>query len=163
MKHTILTLSCIAFAGFAMAKDSTDQVWKRSNPDVVVYLPTGNADGDNEMFLVFEAPKSDELLAVWTQSTVENNGDNRATFARSKDGINWSKPMILKGIGPGRKDNREASWVFPVVAKTGRIYCFYVKEMEIHMAKGRQMGGPIGTLVSDDNGHRLLSKLWGKK
>jgi hypothetical protein len=29
------------------------------------------SDGDNEMFIVFQAPQSDELLGMWTQSSVE--------------------------------------------------------------------------------------------
>jgi len=46
--------------------------WRRSNPDIVVYLPKeGNFnDGDNEHFLVFESPGGD-LLAIWTQSSSE--------------------------------------------------------------------------------------------
>jgi len=124
---------------------------RRTNPDVIVYVPTGNSDGDNEHFQVFDAPKSDELFAVWTQSTVEGRGDNRVAFARSRDGIHWSDPVILKGKGPGRKDQRQASWAFPVVAKTGRIYCFYTKEME--KVDARQSSGVMGSLYSDDNGH----------
>ena len=64
--------------------------WLRTNPDVVVYLPKGKEDGDNEHFLVFEAPHSDELLALWTQSSVEGKGDNRAVIARSMDGKHWT-------------------------------------------------------------------------
>ena len=46
-----------------------DIEWKRSNPDIKVFVPTGSAiyNGDNEHFLVFKAPKTDELLAMWTQ------------------------------------------------------------------------------------------------
>ena len=62
--------------------------WQRSNPDIVVYLPKGGAlnDTDNEHFLVFEAPKSDELLAMWTQSSCEGRGDNDLLPARSAEG-----------------------------------------------------------------------------
>jgi len=43
-----------------------DVEWKRSKPDICVYLPKGSGiyNGDNEHFLVFKAPKSDELLAL---------------------------------------------------------------------------------------------------
>ena len=123
---------------------------QRTEPDMVVYAPKGDSDGDNEHFLVFKAPKSDELLAIWTQSTVEGRGDNRVAFARSSDGVHWSDPTILKGKAPGRKETRQASWAFPVVAKTGRIYCFYTKETE--KTDQRQGGGVMGSMYSDDNG-----------
>ncbi|MFZ2644085.1 MAG: hypothetical protein WA117_24045 [Verrucomicrobiia bacterium] len=44
--------------------------WQRSKPNVTVYLPKEGEhhDGDNEMFIVFKAPKSDELLGMWTQA-----------------------------------------------------------------------------------------------
>jgi len=127
-----------------------EEEWHRSNPDILVYLPAGNHDGDNEHFLVFEAPKSDELLAMWTQSSVEGHGDNRIVLARSLDGESWSEPVVIAGRGPGR-DERQASWGFPIVSKTGRIYCFYTKELE--KVDARQSSGAMGCAYSDDNGY----------
>ncbi len=127
------------------------QEWKRSKPDVVVYLPKGNADGDNEHFLVFEAPKSDELLATWNQSSCEGRGDNRAVIARSPDGKTWSEPKLIVGCKPGNKGG-QASWPVPVVAKTGRIYLFYTKQTDL--TDGDPQGcGAMGCMISDDNGH----------
>ena len=124
--------------------------WKRSKPDFTVFLPTGFHDGDNEHFLVFEAPKSDELLALWTQSSVEGRGDNRLVLARSFDQQHWSDPLYLAGC-PAGKSEKQASWGFPVVADNGRIYVFYTKEIEKFDI--RQGSGSIGVLYSDDNGH----------
>ena len=72
----------VAASGPPPADPATD--WKRSKPDVVVYLPKGGSqhDGDNEMFIVFKAPKSDELLGMWTQSSVEGRGDRREMHER---------------------------------------------------------------------------------
>ena len=127
--------------------------WRRSNPDIVVYLPKGEAqaDTDNEHFLVFEAPKSDELLAVWTQSSCEGRGDNHVVLARSGDGVHWSQPKVIAGTRPGTED-LQASWGFPVVASSGRIYCFYTKELPV-VDNNRQGSGAIGCAYSDDNGH----------
>ena len=74
--------------GVPAEDQSGAEEWKRSKPDVVVYLPKGGDahDEDNEMLLVFEAPKSDELIAMWTQSSVEAYGDNRQMLSRSADG-----------------------------------------------------------------------------
>lgn len=126
--------------------------YKRTNPDSVVYIPKEGPehnDGDNEHFLVFNAPKSHELIAIWTQGSMEPSGDNHIVTARSKDGVTWSQPQWIYGT---RKDTYEtqASWAFPVVAsKTGRIYCFYCE------SKAGQLGGSSGVLgchISDDNG-----------
>ena len=124
--------------------------WLRTNPDVIVYLPKEENDGDNEHFLVFKAPKSDELLALWTQSSVEGRGDNRAVLARSSNGREWSDPMVIAGKGPERSEP-QASWAFPVVSEKGRIYCFYNKEIDqIDM---KQVSGVMGCGYSDDNGY----------
>jgi hypothetical protein len=122
----------------------------RTLPDIVVYRPNGDEDGDNEHFLVFEAPLSDELLAVWTQSSVEGFGDNRIVFSRSADGNNWNIPITLAGKVKGGSD-KQASWAFPVVSSKGRIYCFYTKETDF--PDMRQHSGSIGCVYSDDNGH----------
>ena len=129
---------------------SPENEWRRSDPDIVVYLPNGNFDGDNEHFQVFKAPKSEELLAVWTQSSVEGRGDNRLAFSRSLDGELWSQPIVIAGKGPGRKE-AQASWGFPIVSKTGRIYCFFTTELE--KIDARQSSGAMGCVYSDDNGH----------
>jgi len=126
--------------------------WQRSKPDIVVYGPRGGAhqDTDNEHFLVFESPVGDELLAMWTQSSCEGRGDNHAMFCRSADGENWPAPHFLRGTRPGT-DDPQASWAFPVVSRSGRIYCFYTKQAELN--DGNPQGcGTMGCCYSDDTG-----------
>ncbi len=125
-----------------------------SNPDIVVYIPKGENynDTDNEHFLVFHAPKSDELLAMWTQSKCEGFGNNHTALARSSDGVHWSQPIIIAGSKASDKSDFQASWSFPVVSRQGRIYCFYTKETEI-IDVHRCCSGSMGCLYSDDNGH----------
>lgn len=128
--------------------------WKRSDPDLVVYLPQGKSDTDNEHFLVFEAPQSDELLALWNQSSCEDHGDNHIVIARSDDAANWSHPQFI--VGAKSSDELQASWGFPVVSRQGRIYCFYLRETgvaDVH----RQMTGAMGCAYSDDNGHTWIN------
>lgn len=133
----------------AAAARTAEREWRRTGPDVTVFLPRGVSDGDNEHFQVFPAPGTEQLLAIWTQSSVEGRGDNRIAFARSLDGVHWSDPRILAGRGPGR-DEPQASWAFPVVARSGRIYCFYTSEQP--KSDLRQASGLLGCLVSDDDG-----------
>lgn len=127
--------------------------WKRSEPDLAVYVPKGedHHDTDNEHFLVFPTPTGKELLALWTQSSVEGRGDNRAMLARSADGVTWTEPKRIAGTAPGGNEP-QASWAFPVVAKTGRIYVFFTKQGELN--DGNPQGcGTMGCRFSDDEGH----------
>lgn len=159
----VISAVCLLIALSASAADmrlmerpergDTATEWKRSRPDIVVYLPKGEQfhDTDNEHFLVFEAPKSDELLATWTQSSCEGRGDNHLVIARSADaGETWSGPQFIAGTRPGTEDP-QASWGFPIVSEQGRIYLFYTKETE-GSKRNPQGSGPMGCCYSDDNG-----------
>ena len=150
-----LQIMCLAIliTGCSGQVNQPKEEWQRTEPDVVVYLPQTDEDGDNEHFLVFEAPQSDELLAIWTQSSVEGRGDNRAVVARSKDGKTWSSPAIIAGKAKGRTED-QASWAFPIVSKKGRIYCFYTKD--IGNPDTKQHSGVIGCYYSDDNGYNWV-------
>ncbi|MBT3345705.1 MAG: hypothetical protein HN712_00385 [Gemmatimonadetes bacterium] len=124
--------------------------WQRSEPDAVVYLPRGTGDEDNEHFLVLEAPDGEGLLAFWTQSSCEGRGDNRLMLARSADGQNWQEPVRIVGARP-LSDDLQASWGFPIITRSGRIYVFYTREMPV-VDNNRQGSGAMGCIVSDDGG-----------
>jgi len=131
---------------------SEREEYLRSNPDIVVFRPTGNApDTDNEHFLVFESPKSG-LLACWTQSSCENFGNNHIVLARSADGMQWSRPVTVAGNDSESKDQKQASWQFPVVTRSGRIYMFYLQEGD-KVDLDRPTSGWMGCVFSDDDGH----------
>jgi len=104
-----------------------------TQPDYIVFVPevteSGVSDTGNEHFLVFDGPDG-SLMAVWTQSSVENSsptmpGDQHIAFARSTDeGRTWTKPAII--AGPKRAgESPIASWAYPLVSKSGRIYVLY--------------------------------------
>ncbi|MBO9605574.1 MAG: exo-alpha-sialidase [Paenibacillaceae bacterium] len=124
--------------------------WRRSEPDVTVYLPEADEyTGDNEHFLVFESPRRG-LLALWTQSSVEGFGDNHLVLARSADQIHWSAPMHIAGSQRGEKGN-QASWGFPIVSRQGRIYVFFTRDIGVHDFDS-QTTGTMGCVYSDDDG-----------
>jgi len=99
-----------------------------TDPDYVVFVPTvtdaGVSDTGNEHFLVFDGPNG-SLMAVWTQSTHEGQPDQHIVFAQSKDeGVTWTSPKII--AGPARAgQGRMASWAFPMVSRSGRLYVLY--------------------------------------
>ncbi len=104
----------------------TDE-WKRSNPDFIVYLPKDaiGPDSDNVHFLVILTPGRD-LLGFWTQATYEVADNSCVVCSRSIDGgTTWSKPAEIDG--PNEERYHTAYYAFPIVSKSGRIYCFYKK------------------------------------
>ena len=125
-----------------------------TQPDFVVFVPevtdAGVNDTGNEHFLVFDGPDG-SLMAVWTQSSAESQPDQHIAFARSADeGKTWTRPRIIAGPKkPG--DGHMASWGYPLVSKTGRIYVLYSQHI------GRVDNFPHHTgwlhgIFSDDNG-----------
>lgn len=125
-----------------------------SKPDFVVFVPevtdVGVNDTGNEHFLVFDGPDG-SLMAVWTQSSAETQPDQHIAFARSADeGMTWTKPRIIAGPKkPG--DGHMASWAYPLVSTSGRIYVLYSQ----HIGKTDQFVHHTGWLhgiFSDDNG-----------
>ena len=136
-----------------------DEELQRSQPDYVVYRP-GSADGSthdtgNEHFLVFDGPDG-SLMAVWTQSTHEGAGDHRIVFSRSTDeGVSWSPPLRL--VGPAHPgDGPMASWGFPLLSRSGRIYVVYNQYRGIDVVL-HQMTGTMVCLYSDDLGRTWSS------
>lgn len=103
----------------------------RTNPDEVVFVPKNDKDGDNEHFFVFIAPKNDDLIRLWTQSSNEGNGDNRLMLSRPSDGgSKWSAPKIIIEAEPGHNGKKlggQASKGFPIINKHERIYIFFYK------------------------------------
>ena len=119
----------------------------RTEPDYIVYKPaTDSADaGDtgNEHFLVFECADG-HLGCIWTQSTKEGETDQKLVFARSTDqGIAWSAPETIACP--------MASWGFPMVAASGRIYVLYNKHIGVNDLFTHTTGLMAG-IYSDDNG-----------
>jgi hypothetical protein len=128
----------------------------RSKPDYVVYVP-GSYDGStsdshNEHFLIFDAPDN-SLMAVWTQSAGgPGRQQNRIMLSRSDDdGVSWSPPKRLVGpAGPEDPPNM-ASWAFPMVSKSGRIYVLY-NQNQGNSGWIKMHTGTMDGVYSDDNG-----------
>jgi len=130
------------------------QEMQRSKPDYVAYQPKSidgsTFDTGNEHFLVTDAPDGN-MMAVWTQSTLEGGGDHRIMFSRSLDeGITWTSPKRLVGprwVG----DGKIASWGYPLVSKSGRIYVVY-NQYQGSIDTIDQFTGTMDCIYSDDLG-----------
>ena len=123
----------------------------RTRPDYIVYRPhrQDKTDMDNEHFLVFRSPKGD-LLSLWTQGDGEAGDQQHIVLSRSRDdGITWTEPVTL--AGPHDGDGLIASWAFPIVADTGRIYVIYNQFVGI-VDSHRAETGVMRCLFSDDDG-----------
>jgi len=140
------------------AEDLASRIEKQlkiTRPDYIVYVPRVSdqsvSNTGNEHFLVFDGLDG-SLMAVWTQSSAESQPDQHIVFARSTDeGRTWSEPRIIAGpkkAGQGRI----ASWGYPLVSKSGRIYVLYSQHIGKHDTFFHTTGWLHG-IYSDDNGH----------
>jgi len=136
--------------GGAAMPDDLDAELARSEPDYVVYVPTGDHDTGNEHFLVTDAPDG-ALMAVWTQSSYEGAGDHRIMMARSADdGRSWSAPTHI--VGPRHPgEGPMASWGFPITSQSGRIYVLWNQYQGIDDVV-HQHTGTMDCCWSDDLG-----------
>ena len=121
--------------------------WQRTGPDLVVYLPKTprGSDGYADHFLVDWTPGGD-LLAIWTQSGIEGSDDFQVVFCRSQDeGRSWTRPQQLA----------PAEFGFPVISRTGRIYCLFNRNKGI-CDGGFRATAVLGCKYSDDDGRTWI-------
>ena len=96
-------------------------------------------------------------MAVWTQSSREGASDQRIVFSQSNDeGATWKKPEQIAGNGSS-PTTQMASWGFPVVSSSGRVYVLYNKHIGINDIFTHTTGLMAG-IYSDDCG-----KTWSKE
>lgn len=129
----------------------------RTRPDFFAYVP-GSTDGStndshNEHFLAFDGPGG-ALMAVWTQSSglPGRLQQNRIMFSRSGDeGVTWAAPRRIAGPATPGDPAPMASWGFPLVARSGRIYVVWTQN---DGSKGwiQMHTGRMAACYSDDAG-----------
>lgn len=130
-------------------KDCYTDDWQRTQPDYVIYLPKspGQRDEYADHIHVFTTPGGD-TMCIWTQASYEGAPDLRVVYSRSTDGgRSWSSclpiaepsgPKLCPGLG------------FPLVSRSGRIYCLYNQHPGIGDLGHWQ--GPLHVSLSDDDG-----------
>ena len=143
-----------------------DQESKRTQPDYVCFVPEysngKSPDSHNEHFLVFEGSDK-HLKAIWTQAPRLGDGPgskrqaNHICFADSPDGgKTWSNPRRI--VGPEGMDEPPymASWAFPMVSRSGRIYVIWNQNKGVAGNINMHTGGMSG-FYSDDQGRTWSS------
>lgn len=123
--------------------------WTRTNPDLILNLPTEPPENrEYQDHVLVDVTPGGDLLAIWT---VVPKMDYSVYFSRSKDnGKTWTKPEVIDGPGP--KPGQVSQFGFPVISKTGRIYCFYNKTTGF----GTSGSGIILCKYSDDDGYTWI-------
>ena len=99
-------------------------------PSVPPYYPEAA-----DHVLVDYTPGGD-LLAIWTMGLEPNRRDFNVVYARSMDGgVNWTSPTPIHEPG-ALGHTSQFGW--PVISKTGRIYCFYNRTVGIGLPRRGQ-------------------------
>ena len=131
-----------------------------SQPDYIVFVPSVESEklGDTyaDHFQVFDKPNG-TLFALWCQATCEGALDQHIAFSRSFDkGNTWEPPHVLAGnrtIAEGLANGGAiASWAFPLVSKSGRLYVLYNQFVPGKVSTNRQHTGIMMGIYSDDDG-----------
>jgi len=132
-----------------------------SKPDYIVFIPSVEpgklGDTYDDHFQVFDKPDG-KLFALWCQATVEGALDQHISFSRSFDkGKTWEPPRVLAGnrtLAEGIDNGGAiASWAFPLVSKSGRIYILYNQYIPGKVSTNRQHTGIMMGIYSDDDGY----------
>jgi len=125
--------------------------WRRTNPDLVIYLPKEPPYcAEHVDHLLVDYTPGGDLLAIFTLATKANAEDRCVVYTRSKDGgVTWAAPKVIDGPGP--KPGQVSAWGFPVISRSGRIYCFYHKYTGI--GRGSAF---LRCKYSDDDGYTWI-------
>lgn len=109
--------------------------FQRTNPDFRIFIPDSmdraTAATGNEHILV-EKLANGHLFAVWTQSSFEGATDQHVVFSRSLDGgESWAPPVTVAGVDE-ETGSSMASWGFPLISASGRIYVIFSRHMGVN-------------------------------
>jgi len=160
----VISIVLLSITGGSMlqAQEENSKVpgnWRRSDPLSAIYLPTTSTRNDRcNQQVVGIVSKTDAYLVTWTMASEESRPDQRVAISRSTDkGRSWSAAEIIDGDSPKHPGAASYSWLFQV-PKTGRIYCFYLKNDPGVITVRRDITGWLKWQYSDDDGvtwHRV--------
>lgn len=162
----VICIAVLSLTGVvALAQKNDSEVpgdWKRSDPLSAIYLPTQSSKNDRcNQQVVGIVTKAGSYLVTWTMASEESKPDQRVAISRSSDeGKTWSKVRLIAADSASHPGAASYSWLFQV-PKTGRIYCFYLKNDPSVITVRRDITGWLKWQYSDDDGvtwHRVAAK-----
>ena len=126
--------------------------WQRSNPDLVLNLPTQPPHySEHQDHVLVDYTPGGDLLAIWTMA-LDTVDDMDVFFARSSDhGRSWTAPAHIHEPGP--QAGHVSSFGFPVMSKSGRIYVYYNRSKGIGQ---NILNSVLRCRYSDDDGHTWM-------
>ena len=127
--------------------------WRRTHPDLVLNLPSdAPAYREAQDHVLVDFTPGGDLLAIWTMACKASGDDMGVFYARSGDGgARWSAPAYLHEPGP--RPGQLSSFGFPVISRSGRIYCFY--NWSSGVGEGL-LNAVLRCRYSDDDGHSWI-------
>ena len=127
--------------------------WRRTDPDLVFYLPKEPPEWVEAVdHVLVDVTPGGDLLAVWTNGTKSDASDHSVLYRRSTDGgQTWTEPAHFDPPGP--KPGQASCFGFPLVSRSGRIYCFYNKGTGVGVSYQTSF---LRCKYSDDDGHTWM-------
>ena len=124
--------------------------WQRTNPDLVLNLPKrAPRYAEHQDHVLVDYTPGGDLLAIWTMAYDESHADMSVFFARSSDnGKTWTDPSDIHPPDPN--SGAVSTFGFPVVSRSGRIYCYYNRSVGVGET---YLNAFIRCRYSDDDGH----------
>lgn len=154
MNRTALLIALTLAPALVAADDAkVPGNWRRSDPLSAIYLPTTESKNDRcNQQVVGIVSKSGAYVVSWTMASEEGKPDQRVVVCRSADaGQTWSPPQPIDGHTVEYPGAASYSWLFQV-PKSGRIYCFYLKNDPAVVTVRRDVTGWLKWQYSDDDG-----------
>ncbi len=133
--------------------DCFSEDWRRTNPDLVLYLPEEPSFWIEAVdHVLVDVTPGGDLLAIFALASEPHGADYRVAYTRSGDGgLTWAPVGTIDGAGA--KPGQVSCFGFPVISRRGRIYCYY--------NQGRAIGDSYQTCFlrckySDDDGRTWI-------
>lgn len=138
---------------FAMGDADVPGDWRRSEPLSAIYLPTIDSKNDRcNQQVVGIVTRGGSYVVTWTMASEEGKPDQRVVISRSTDtGKTWSPPKQIDGHTQRNPGAASYGGLFQV-PKSGRIYCFYLKNDPNVITVRRDVTGWLKWQCSDDDG-----------
>ncbi len=130
----------------------TDE-WRRTDPDLILHLPRVPVEpAEHVDHVLVEYTPGGALLAIWTMQIQGPGRDGQVVCARSQDdGRTWTPTQRI--AGGAETYGLGGMFGFPIMSKSGRIYCVYNASPGIGRSRSNAV---LRCHYSDDDGRTWI-------